>query len=83
MVDDLGSKRTSKDRCVITTSKRFMVIYEFLYIIGLITVLVGAIIEYYYDMEHSFMISIIYATGLFVIATILWAIDRKCEIIKE
>lgn len=73
----LGTKRNSK-YCVVVSNKKNMIIYEILYILGLLFVLIGGILEYYFDKEGYFIGSIIDATFLFVLATIIWAFDRKC-----
>jgi len=75
-------KRNSKF-CVVVSTKRNMYVYEALYILGLLFVLIGALLEYYWDKEGYLIGSIIDATFLFVLATIIWAIDRKCVTMED
>lgn len=68
------------NRCVVTTSKRSMLIYEVLYILGLLVVLTGAAIDYLLGTTPQYLMPmLIIAVGMFASATILWALDRKCE----
>jgi hypothetical protein len=76
----ISPNRTS--RCMVSTSKPFMIIYEILYIIGLTLVVIGGIMEFYFSYDRYLMGSIVIASIFFVMATILWAIDRKCEPVK-
>lgn len=91
----MDNERTSS-RCNITTNKSSMIIYAFLYIAGLIVILIGCIWYYMYirDIDLSnildynqnyqyFLLCFIIGISLFVFATIVWALDRKCEISKS
>lgn len=75
--------KSHNKRCIVTTDKRFMLIYEIMYIVGLTIVLIGMILNYIYNDIQYFYICLIIATALFVLATFIWALDRKCEPVKE
>lgn len=72
----------TNEECIVTTTKSVMRIYAFLYIIGLIGVVIGAILEFF-TIPNALVLSIIFATILFTIATIIWAIDRKCQPLSQ
>ena len=63
--------------CTVHTKQQYMVVYVWLYIIGLVISMVAVIYGVLGNVPMFFDILLI-AIGFFLIATIIWGIDRQC-----
>lgn len=73
------TRESTTNRCIVTSNKKYMIAYEILYILGLFAVMIGALVDYLLKTNTYLLFSIVIASAMFVIATLIWVIDRKCE----
>ncbi len=68
-----------KRECIVGTRKKFMIAYVSLYIISLCMMIVSFIVNMVSN-QYILSANIIFLIGMILalIATIIWAIDRRC-----